>query len=138
MQTLEALRICKEKLGVRTVLGVSNISFGLPQREIVNHIFLTMALTKGLDLPIMNPNIASMTAAVRAYRLLANIDKNAVEYVANYGGETPAASTPAVKKEDMTLGYAMSHGLKNDAAAITAKLLETTDAMEIEIGRAHV
>ncbi len=131
MQTIEALRICKEKLGVRTVLGVSNISFGLPQREIVNRTFLTMALTKGLDLPIMNPNIASMTSAVRAYRLLANIDKNAQEYVANYGGETPAAAAPAVKQEDMTLGYAMSHGLKNDAANITAKLLETTDAMDI-------
>ena len=134
MQTIEALRICKEKLGVRTVLGVSNISFGLPQREIVNRTFLTMALTKGLDLPIMNPNIASMTSAVRAYRLLANIDKNAQEYVANYGGETPAAAAPAVKQEDMTLGYAMSHGLKSDAAAITAKLLETTDAMEIVNG----
>ncbi len=131
MQTIEALRICKEKLGVRTVLGVSNISFGLPQREIVNRTFLTMALTKGLDLPIMNPNIASMTSAVRAYRLLANIDKNAQEYVANYGGETPAAAAAAVKQEDMTLGYAMSHGLKNDAANITAKLLETTDAMDI-------
>ena len=134
MQTIEALRICKEKLGVRTVLGVSNISFGLPQREIVNRTFLTMALTKGLDLPIMNPNIASMTSAVRAYRLLANIDKNAQEFVANYGGETPAAAAPAVKKEEMTLGYAMSHGLKNDAAAITAKLLETTDPMEIVNG----
>ncbi|MCR5122672.1 MAG: homocysteine S-methyltransferase family protein [Ruminococcus sp.] len=134
MQTIEALRICKEKLGVRTVLGVSNISFGLPQREIVNRTFLTMALTKGLDLPIMNPNIASMTSAVRAYRLLANIDKNAQEFVANYGGETPAAAAPAVKQEDMTLGYAMSKGLKNDAAAITAKLLETNDAMEIVNG----
>ncbi len=134
MQTLEALRICKEKLGVRTVLGVSNISFGLPQREIVNRTFLTMALTKGLDLPIMNPNIASMTSAVRAYRLLANIDKNAEEYVANYGGETPAAAAPAVKQEEMTLGYAMSKGLKNDAAAITAKLLESTDPMEIVNG----
>ena len=134
MQTIEALRICKEKLGVRTVLGVSNISFGLPQREIVNRTFLTMALTKGLDLPIMNPNIASMTSAVRAYRLLANIDKNAQEFVANYGGDQPAAAAPAVKQEEMTLGYAMSHGLKNDAAAITAKLLETTDAMEIVNG----
>ena len=130
LQTIEALRICKEKLGVRTVLGVSNISFGLPQREIVNRTFLTMALTKGLDLPIMNPNIESMTSAVRAYRLLANIDKNAQEFVEKYGSEQPAAQT-SVKQEDMTLGYAMSHGLKNDAANITAKLLETTDAMDI-------
>ncbi|SDA24253.1 5-methyltetrahydrofolate--homocysteine methyltransferase [Ruminococcus sp. YE71] len=131
MQTIEALRICKEKLGVRTVLGVSNISFGLPQREIVNRTFLTMALTKGLDLPIMNPNIASMTSAVRAYRLLANIDKNAKEFVENYGADPAAAAAPVVKQEEMTLGYAMSHGLKNDAAQITAKLLETMDSMDI-------
>lgn len=131
LQTIEALRICKERLGVHTVLGVSNISFGLPAREIVNRTFLTMALTKGLDLPIMNPNIESMTSAVRAYRLLANIDKNAQEFILNYGSEQPSASAPKVSHDDMTLGYAMAHGLKNDAAAITAKLLETNDAMDI-------
>lgn len=130
LQTINALQIVKEKLGVRTVLGVSNISFGLPAREIVNRTFLTMALTKGLDLPIMNPNIDSMTSAVRAYRLLANIDKNAKEFIENYGGEQPAVQT-AAKKEDMTLSYAISHGLKQEAAAITERLLETKDAMDI-------
>jgi 5-methyltetrahydrofolate--homocysteine methyltransferase len=130
MQTLNAVQLVKEKLGVRTVLGVSNISFGLPSREIVNRTFLTMALTKGLDLPIMNPNIDSMTSAVRAYRLLANIDKNAAEFIENYGAEKPAAPVAAAK-EDMTLSYAMSHGLKHDAAEITAKMLETQDAMKI-------
>lgn len=133
MQTLNAVRLVKERFGVRTVLGVSNISFGLPARETVNRTFLTMALTMGLDLPIMNPNAASMTSAVRAYRLLANIDKNAQEFIENYGTEQAAA--PAVsKREDMTLGFAMSHGLKHDAAQITQKLLETTDAMEIVNG----
>ncbi|MBR1724872.1 MAG: cobalamin-dependent protein, partial [Ruminococcus sp.] len=78
-----------------------------------------------------NPNFASMNSAVMAYSLLANIYKNAQEFVANDGGETPAAAAPAVKQEDMTLGYAMSHGLKGDAANITAKLLETQDAMSI-------
>lgn len=130
LQTIEALQICKEKLGVRSVLGVSNISFGLPQREIVNRTFLTMALTKGLDLPIINPNIESMTSAVRAYRLLANIDKNASEFVESYGGEQPAAPVSA-EREQMTLGYALSKGLKADAAQMTEKLLCTTDAMEI-------
>lgn len=133
MQTINAVQLVKEKLGVRTVLGVSNISFGLPSREIVNRTFLTMALTKGLDLPIMNPNIASMTSAVRAYRLLANIDKNAKEFIENYGAEQPAAPV-SVKQEDMTLSYAMSHGLKHDAAQITEKMLETTDAMDIVNG----
>lgn len=135
LQTIEALKICKEKLGVRTVLGVSNISFGLPRREIVNRTFLTMALTMGLDLPIMNPNVESMTSAVRAYRLLANIDKNAQEYVLNYGGDDSAKpQTTAAEPQSMTLGFAMSHGLKKEAAEITAKLLETQDAMDIVNG----
>lgn len=129
MQTLQAVKLVKEKLGVKTVLGVSNISFGLPSREIVNRTFLTMALMQGLDLPIMNPNIDSMTSAVRAYRLLANIDKNAAEFIENYGAEQ--APVPKAAAADMTLGYAMAHGLKRDAAEITEKLLETTDAMEI-------
>ena len=55
MATLDALRACKEKLGVRTVLGVSNISFGLPCRPYLNTAFLTMAMYAGLDLAIMNP-----------------------------------------------------------------------------------
>lgn len=87
MQTVNAVERVKNELGLKTVLGVSNISFGLPSREIVNHNFLMMALTKGLDLPIMNPNIDSMTATVRAYKLLTNIDKNSVDFISHYGGE---------------------------------------------------
>ena len=66
-ETLEALHRVKTELGLKTVLGVSNISFGLPNREAVTRTFLTMALENGLDLPIINPNIASMAEAVRAY-----------------------------------------------------------------------
>ena len=84
METLNALHTVKNKLGLKTVLGVSNISFGLPNRVLVNHIFLTMALTNGLDLAIINPNIPEMTGAVRAYKLLANIDKNSVDYIFLY------------------------------------------------------
>ena len=74
----------KEELGLKTVLGVSNISFGLPNRVLVNHIFLTMALQNGLDLPIINPNIDEMTGAVRAYKLLAGIDVNSVSFIKAY------------------------------------------------------
>ena len=73
-QTLEALRRVKTELGLKTVLGVSNISFGLPARPLVNQSFLTMAMTKGLDLPIINPNLEAMMAAVRVYHLLVNTD----------------------------------------------------------------
>ena len=92
VETLEAVKRVKTELGLKTVLGVSNISFGLPNRVLVNHIFLTMALQNGLDLPIINPNIEEMTGAVRAYKLLAGIDKNSVEFIKAY------ASMPQVKK----------------------------------------
>ncbi len=92
METLNALHTVKHELGLRTVLGVSNISFGLPNRVLVNHIFLTMAMQSGLDLAIINPNIYEMMGAVRAYKLLANIDKNSVDYIKAY------ASMPNVSK----------------------------------------
>ncbi len=130
MQTLSALRRVKEELGLRTVLGVSNISFGLPSRELVNHTFLTMALYAGLDLPIINPNIDSMTAAVRTYKLLANFDKNAVDFIAHYGGDTPAAA-PKPAAQNMTLGDAIAAGLRHEAGALTKAMLADIPAMDI-------
>ena len=101
METLNALYEVKHTLGLRTVLGVSNISFGLPNRVLVNHIFLTMAMQNGLDLAIINPNIYEMMGAVRAYKLLANIDKNSVDYIKAY------ASMPNVSKiNPMNMGTA--------------------------------
>ena len=140
-ETLEALHRVKTELGLKTVLGVSNISFGLPNREAVTRTFLTMALENGLDLPIINPNIASMAEAVRAFRLLRGFDVNCAAFVEAYANmptataaATPAAAAkPAAEKapETLDLPYAMSHGLKNEGAKITAQLLETTDAMEV-------
>ena len=78
-QTLEGLRRVKGELGLKTVLGVSNISFGLPARPLINQNFLTMAMAAGLDLPILNPNVDAMMAAVRCYHLLMNIDTAARE-----------------------------------------------------------
>ncbi|MBQ8378479.1 MAG: cobalamin-dependent protein, partial [Oscillospiraceae bacterium] len=120
----------KEELGLKTVLGVSNISFGLPNRELVNSTFLSVALANGLDLPIINPNIASMSGAVRAFRLLSNSDKNAEEFIACYGAKTEQPKQ-TVQLENITLEYAISKGLKAEGAKITANLLENTDSMEI-------
>ncbi len=128
-ETLKAVKLVKEKFGVKTVLGVSNISFGLPNREVVNSTFLSMALHSGLDLPIINPNSAAMSGAVFAYRVLDNIDKNSVEYIGRFGGET--AVKPAASKADITLAYAIEKGLKDDAAEITRKMLADTDSMDI-------
>lgn len=129
LETLNALEKVKNELGLKTVLGVSNISFGLPNRELINSTFLSMALMKGLDLPIMNPNVASMTGAVRAYRLLANHDKNSTEFISNYGNTTPVVNTTDTSNH--TLEYAIEKGLKSEAKAITTKLLESNSPMEI-------
>ena len=133
-ETLKAVRMVKERLGAKTVLGVSNISFGLPNRELLNHIFLSMALENGLDLPIINPNIAAMTGTVRAYKLLANIDVNSVEFIAAYGSDNQAnsantAANPA--DHSVTLEYAIDNGLKAEAAKITEQLLSEQEPMEI-------
>ncbi len=138
-QTLEALERVKRELGLKTVLGVSNISFGLPARPLVNQSFLTMAMTKGLDLPIINPNLEAMMAAVRCYHLLMDIDTDAREYIAAYAdadvsasitsrGDAPRFAAPAGER---TLEQIVAAGLKGEAGPATRRLLETTDAMTV-------
>jgi len=130
LETLKAVRMVKEQLGLKTVLGVSNISFGLPNRELINYNFLTMALTNGLDLPIINPNIATMTGAVRTFKLLSNIDKHATSFVKVYGGAT-ASTQSKLPKSDIDIFYAIANGLKKEGAKIVTTLLETIEPMEI-------
>ncbi|MCD7773342.1 MAG: homocysteine S-methyltransferase family protein [Ruminococcus sp.] len=133
MQTLEALGRVHNELGLKTVLGVSNISFGLPNRPLVNQNFLTMALTYGLDLPIINPNIEGMSGAVRAFKLLKGYDKNSTEFIASYSGDnSKAASKP--QSNEITLSYAVSNGLKSEAKQITQNLLSTKEPLEIVNG----
>lgn len=127
-ETLKALHRVKTELGCKTCLGVSNISFGLPNRELVNSTFLTMALEEGLDLPIINPNAEVMTGAVRAYRVLTGTDKNSLEFISAYGN----AVKPAVKENtEIDIFTAVYNGLKSEGASITEKLLESMDAMQI-------
>ncbi len=147
MTTLGAIRMVKERLGLRTVLGVSNISFGLPNREIINQNFLTMALMAGLDLPIMNPNSASMMWAFKSYKVLSGLDVNSLGFIdwsashaAPSGQSTPAPS-PGQKmtiKSDFAptaplprILKAMETGMKNEGRAITADLLRTMEPMAI-------
>ena len=140
-QTLEALERVKRELGLKTVLGVSNISFGLPARPLVNQSFLTMAMTKGLDLPILNPNLEPMMAAVRCYHLLMNIDAGAREYIAAYGNAavsttitgnaSPQAPAPAGER---TLEQIVLAGLKGEAGPAARRLLETADPLEVVDG----
>ena len=131
-ETLTALHRVKTELGCKTCLGVSNISFGLPNRELVTRTFLTMALEQGLDLPIINPNIESITGAVRAYRVLANIDKNSIEFINAYNDAAPSQPAQKSAGSDIDIFTAVYSGLKSEGAAVTRKLLdENTDAMQI-------
>lgn len=130
LETLKALHEVKTRLGMRTVLGVSNISFGLPTRELINSTFLSMALDRGLDLPIINPNITAMSGAVFAYRVLASHDENAMAFIERFGAE--AAKKPTVPKAEVTLAYAIEKGLDKDAEELTRrKLAEGADSMDI-------
>ena len=119
IETLEAVRRVKTELGLKTVLGVSNISFGLPNRVLVNHIFLTMALQNGLDLPIINPNIEEMTGAVRAYKLLAGYDKNSVDFIKNYAGKqiVPKIAVPQGASQNSAAGASSSAGASGLASS---------------------
>jgi 5-methyltetrahydrofolate--homocysteine methyltransferase len=144
-ETLNAVKRVKEELGLKTVLGVSNISFGLPGRELVNHTFLAMALTNGLDLPIINPNVAAMSGTVLSYRLLMGHDRNSIEYIEAYNNSLqymiPTKGVVVKKSDEVisasksgdtnSLEYAIENGLKNDGARITREMLSVMDSMEI-------
>lgn len=131
LETLKAVRMVHEKLGLHTVLGVSNISFGLPNRELITHSFLTLAMSNGLDLPIINPNISAMTDAVAAFNVLFNKDHDSAAYIERFGN-TAAPAAPAASPEGVTdIGYAIAKGLKEDTRRLTKQLLQDHDEMTI-------
>jgi 5-methyltetrahydrofolate--homocysteine methyltransferase len=130
MDTLTAVKRVKEELGLKTVLGVSNISFGLPNRELVNRTFLTLALGMGLDLPIINPGDGEMVGAFRATNLLANVDTDGREYIQAYQDLVGKPRSQENLRE-MTLDRAIQQGLKEEGMELTRRLLEQEDPMDI-------
>ncbi len=127
-QTLRAVRLVREELGLHTVLGVSNISFGLPAREHVTVSFLTQAMAEGLDLPIVNPNQAAIMDAVAAHRVLSGWDRDSGAYIARFASDAgPAAPRP---ERELTLGEAVARGLKAETAALTERALQTMTELE--------
>ena len=135
-ETIEALHMIKEQLGLKTVLGVSNISFGLPRREIVNGTFFALALYNGLDACIINPCADAMMNAYRAYRALACLDADCADYVAAYAGtksETTVIRAEAQKPEQTheKLFDIIVKGLKDQSYAETAVLLSSREPMDI-------
>ena len=149
MDTLNALSRVKKELGLKTVLGVSNISFGLPNRGLINHNFLNMALTHGLDLPIMNPGDENMMSTFDCYKLLSAIDEDSKSYIAKYkdivilnsieASKTAQIEKPASEEnsadslDDLqsSLSHAIENGLQGDCAKITEELLKQTEPMLI-------
>jgi len=128
-ETLKAVRMVKEKLGLHTLLGVSNISFGLPNRELINSSFLTLAMENGLDMPIINPNVAAMTDAVAAFKLLKGFDIGCQSFVERFAEVKPSAAAVSGVTEDIF--EAVAKGLKAESKAITQRLLETKSELEI-------
>lgn len=135
VETLKAIKEVKAKYGVHTVLGVSNISFGLPKREYINTTFLTLAMEAGLDLPIINPNNAAMMGAVDGFHVLWNIDKGAGEYVEKYAEiaekEKNAPKAPASESSGLSIEDYIKKGLGDSTAKEVSKLLETKEPLDI-------
>ena len=159
--TLETIRRVREELGGNTILGVSNISFGLPQREIINSFFFAMALQNGLSCAIVNPNNEAMMASYRAFLALSGQDPQCAGFIGAYGGRSDvfgfgvksgsavpsggkasAGATAPVSSaassggpgssRDSALSDAVRHGMGEKAAEETAKLLSGgMDPLEI-------
>ena len=141
--TFEALKRVREEFGVRTVLGVSNISFGLPRRPIVNSYFYAMAMQNGLTAGIINPSSEDMMKAYRSYNALMGFDENCTNYISTYAGTTEtvtvqasqaaaaAGNAPKAAGVEMTLKYAIERGLKEEAHHITRDLIGTREPLDI-------
>ncbi|WKY45467.1 homocysteine S-methyltransferase family protein [Eubacteriaceae bacterium ES2] len=128
-ETLNAVSVIRSRYGIPTVLGVSNISFGLPNRELLNRTFLTMALNQGLTNPIMNPSDREMMDTISAFRALWGYDKQCIAYANTY--KEVKAPEIKISTEKVSLKMLIEEGQSDKAKKMTEKLLETKDPMEI-------
>jgi len=127
-ETLKAIRLVKE-LGVKTTLGVSNVSFGLPNRKLVNKTFFAAALYEGLDLPIINPMDKEMMDTILASNLLWNKDIGGSEYLAGQVSHNTGFTED--KNDEMDLSDIIIKGIKEKSRAVTSKLLGEYEPLEI-------
>lgn len=138
--TLKAMAEIKKRFGLKTVLGVSNISFGLPQRPMINHNFLQMALTCGLDLPIMNPAAAEMVEAVYVHNLIMNIDKDAQRFIEKYKDVEINRNISSKKGEEKNrkeespeskIAYAINNGLGEQLKTLIEEQLKVMEPLQL-------
>lgn len=143
-QTVLALKMIKERLGVKTVLGVSNISFGLPRRELISSTFFALALGNGLDACIINPCSAAMMDTYRSFRALSGTDQNCSDYITAYTGTKAQTAvqhtTGAVRTnhcptvtvpEGEHLFQLIVKGLKDQSYEATKTALSVMESMDI-------
>ena len=128
-ETLFAIKLVKSELGLKTVLGVSNVSYGLPNRELLNAAFLASAIGAGLDVAILNPISSRYREIIDACRVLNNEDKGAAKFIAKYANETQEKNVP--HEREFTLADIIEHGRKDEAAAAVEIKLDTVAPLEI-------
>ncbi len=129
IETIRAVALVKEKLGVKTVLGVSNVSFGLPCRPKLNSVFLSACFGAGLDCAIINPMSSEVMDSVRSFRVLNSSDPDASAYIACYSDTDTSVTQISSASEDLKL--LIERGLRDEAVLKTKELLETEDPMTI-------
>ena len=129
-ETLKAVRAVREELGLQVLLGVSNISFGLPNRPLITQNFLIQALGAGLTLPILNPNQREMMDAVAAFRVLSGEDRECRAYVNRFAA-APAESAALSPGGSLTLDDAIVRGLKAEAGKLARAALEREDGLSL-------
>ena len=128
METIKAIKMVKENLGCKTILGVSNISFGIPNRKALNNTYLNLALGAGLDLAIINTEDRRMVESIDAYKVISNMDKGCLDYIEKFKFVSNDNKTKERKNYDnLTLEDAIERGLKEEAKDLTLKILESHD-----------
>jgi 5-methyltetrahydrofolate--homocysteine methyltransferase len=142
METLNAIKILKSKYRVKTTLGVSNVSYGLPFRSLINRVFFTLALGAGLDTAIINPGAEGIMDTLHAFRVLNNDDRGAVAYI-DYNAKkeeagsrpaavkNPAQAIPSAKAIPEGLTKMLLEGADDQAKDLIGTRLESTPPLEV-------
>lgn len=130
VETLKAVRMVHEQLGLHCVLGVSNISFGLPERNNITISFLTQAMLCGLDLPIVNPNLKPIMDAIVSYRALSGEDVHCEAYIERFA-HVELEKKVSTAASEMTVEAAVLKGLKQETAELTEQLLESMSELDV-------
>ena len=137
VSTLKSLKRIKNELGVHTSLGVSNVSFGLPNRDAINGTFFALALENGLSAAIMNPYSADMMRTYYTYRALKGLDSNCSDYIAAADSFTTTAAQVSATAQKSDTGFtselseAIIRGLRDKAGQVCAELLEKSAPLDI-------